>query len=352
MMQRSIGEDKEWDDYLKHCSLGQFQQSAMWARFKETEGWRPERIVFKNGDSVTGGLQALIRNTTFGAIGYVSKGPVLLEEDEHSVDAAVNSIFEIVNGNSLKAIVVLPPDDSSVIPEALMKHDFVKIPMLKVIDSTLLLPVDGGEVGINKSMNHRTRNKISKGVRRGVTVREGRITDIPMFFGMMEETCKRQGEKNLNPGSVEALENIWHAFNAERNIRLTFAEINGEPVAGMLCILFGDKVTIWKKGWTGKFSEFHPNDVLHKETFVWAFENGYSHCDFAGLNRKIAERLVRGNELTDQQKSSRDAFNLQFGGAPKLLPGAVIYIRNQPLRHIFRSFSKIREAFSFQGQCN
>ena len=341
-------QDNEWDDFLKRSPMGQFQQSAMWARYKETEGWRSERVVFKNGNRITGGLQALIRKTYFGAIGYVSKGPVVLNEDEPSVETAVKSIFEIMNLNQMEAIIVQPPDDSSVIPEVLMKHEFVKIPMLKVIDSTLLLPVKGGEVSINKSMNRRTREKIKKGVREGVTVREGCFCDIPIFFMMMADTCRRQGIKNINPSSVKALQNIWYSFNPRRNIRLTFAEINGESVAGLLCILFGDTVTLWKKGWTGRYSGYHPNDVLYKEAFIWAFENGYSHCDFAGINRNIAEWLICGNRLTDKQNSSRDAFIMRFGGTPKLLPSAVIYIKNLPLRHIFRSLNKIRETLSFQ----
>src|ERR1017187_3150477 len=72
-------EDPYWDDFLKATPLGHFQQSSLWARAKDIEGWRPVRMILTLDGQIAGGFQILTAHTRFGLIGYVSKGPVVIK---------------------------------------------------------------------------------------------------------------------------------------------------------------------------------------------------------------------------------------------------------------------------------
>ena len=318
--------------------MGQFQQSSMWAKYKEYTGWVPYRTVFKSDNQIVCGFQLLMKKTHIWNIGYISKGPVLNKENGIDIENTIDVMLDEVKQKNIIALVVQPPDNSIFIGEAFKKRLFHDVAMLGVIDATLLIPVEGGKESFEKSMTREKRRMIRQGIRCGVAVREGGRADIPLFFEMMSASCRRQGEGTPNPVSVESLGKLWENFNSHGCIRMTFAEYDREPLAGLLCIGFGDRVTLWKKGWSGKGREMHPNDILCLDAFSWACEKGYSVCDFAGLNTGIARALIGGNPLTDPQRASRDLFNLHFGGVPRLLPNAMIYLRN-PLFH--RAFERM-----------
>ena len=113
---------------------------------------------------------------------------------------------------------------------------------------------------------------------------------------------------------------------------MTFAEYNHEVLAGTLNIIFGKKVNLWKKGWNFKHPDRYPNDLLYYEILHWACSNNFNHCDFIAFDRSIADALQKGEPLSDAQKKSRHIFNLRFGGVPKILPPARIWIANPLLR--------------------
>ena len=337
IVEKGISRDDEWDDFLKRSPMGQFQQSAMWAKYKEHAGWSTYRTVIEKDRHIIGGFQLLIRKTPLGNIGYISKGPVFLDEDKSDIEMIVGSIFDVIRERTIRAIVMQPPDDSLMTREVFKNHGFIEIPGHEVIDATLLFPLDGGKEHIDKRMTSTSRYSIRQGIRKGVLIREATMDDIPIFFEMMSASCKRQGIRTPNPGSVEALKNLWNVFYGKGCLRLTLAEYNGEPVASLLCINFANRVTFWKKGWSGKGRGMNPNDALYYEAMLWAHKNGYAIVDFAGIDREIAETIIDGHRLTEKQKSGRDYFNLRLGGIPKLLPKAVIYIDSPVARRAFKA---------------
>jgi hypothetical protein len=150
----------------------------------------------------------------------------------------------------------------------------------------------------------------------------------------MAATCERQG-CSPSPGSEAAVLALWRAFSGQGRIRVSFAEYAGEPVAGALCLILGDRVTLWKKGWSGAQRERHPNQLLTYEAIRWAHRNGYKIFDCAGMAYSTAVSLLRGEPLTDAQKQGRDFFLLGYGAKPLLLPESWIYFRNPVIRYAY-----------------
>ena len=327
--------DPDWDAFLQSTSLGQYQQSSMWARYKASEGWQPLRCLFTDDGRILGGFQILCKKTRFGRVGYIPKGPVFPDAGPERYQLAVDSMVRAAHDHGLGALIAQPPDDCTEASAILKGKGFIGSHLLDVIDSSLLIPLDENLDEVMRRMDPETRRKIRQARKNDVSIRECDKEDLPVFFELMASTCRRQSTRP-NPSSPSLLQALWDAFRPNHRIEITFAEHNGKILAGVLCIRFGNRVTLWKKGWSESGGEFRPNDFLHEYAISKAHRDRFAVFDFAGLDRGIALSLASGKPLSTSQKKSRDVFNLRFGGLPKLLPQAMIYIKSNALRHAFR----------------
>jgi len=324
--------DAAWDEFLMATPMGQFQQSSMWARVKEAEGWESLRVLATIEDRIAGGFQILWRKTRLGRIGYVSKGPVAVPETEGLAELIAAQMREHATHTNIIGLIVQPPDESRITSDILGRSHFTEGNPMEVIETTLLVDVSKGPEALDKGMSRKdSLRKVRVAKQHGVTVREGTEEDIELFFDLMRATCARQGV-TPNPPTVEALRQLWLTFSRRGCLRVTFAECNHAAPAGFLNILFGKKVTLWKKGWNFAYPDRYPNDVLYYETLHWACSHHYNHCDVVSFDRGIADALRNGKPLSNVQKKSRNIFHLRFGGVPKILPPARLWIANPLLR--------------------
>jgi lipid II:glycine glycyltransferase (peptidoglycan interpeptide bridge formation enzyme) len=333
-------EDQAWDEFLESVPMGQFQQSSRWAQAKSAEGWRPIRRTISVNGRISSGFQILARATRFGRIGYISKGPVLAQENPAGIDAALTELKKSAQASQLTALVVQPPDQSTIDGATLRRHRLVANHLVNIIRATLLVDLSEGMEPIGRYMRKNTWVEIRQAKRRGITIREGTDKDIPEFFRLLLATCERQQTKPA-PSNAEALAAVWKAFEPARRIRLSIAEYSGEIVAGALCIGFGSRMTIWKKGWSGRHRERHPSQFLLYDAIDWAARNGYKLFDFAALSPDIAKALLQGVPLSEHQKKSRDFVHLSYGNKALLLPEDRVYIPNQGLRSLYRYAMKL-----------
>ena len=94
------------------------------------------------------------------------------------------------------------------------------------------------------------------------------------FFELMKKSCERQGNLTPNPNSLQRLQALWNSAGGSRRIQLAMARKDGEPVAGLLGIAFGERVTLWKKGWSGKFGDLRPNELVMDASLAAAKARG------------------------------------------------------------------------------
>jgi hypothetical protein len=231
----------------------------------------------------------------------------------------------------LRAIILQPPDDSEISTETLTKHGFGRDPVEFVIRATAVVDVSGGRALFMERMGKKSRWEARQALKQGVTVRVGSRADLPLFFSLMLETCRRQ-RTQPNPSRLELIEALWDAFSP--SVLLGFAAHAGKTVAGVLIIGHGHRMTIWKKGWNSQDSHLFANRLLNIEAFGWACDRGYAAVDFVALDAQITETLLSGGKLTEAQRSSRDIFHLRLGARPKLLPPARILVVNPTLRRL------------------
>lgn len=338
-------EDEGWDAFLQSTPLGQYQQSSMWARAKATEGWSVVRLLLTAEEEIIGGFQVLYKFSWWGGIGYVSKGPVMQQTSELSAGLALDLLQRACTRLRLRALVVQLPDECEDGPWGLAGRGFLNYTAGKVIESTWLIGLGSKRGGMDRAMTANTRREARQAIRRGVSVRQGKREDLPVFFEMMRSSCRRQ-KTMPNPGDVAFLYSLWDTSEPRNCIRLFLAEYEGVPLGGLMCIPFGRIMYAWKKGWSEAGSAHRPNELLNYDCLKWSAENGFDSVDFGAFDDEMALALLRGKPISEECKASRHFFNVRFGGRPVILPPAMIYIPNPLLRLAYRIvFSrKLRKA--------
>ena len=167
----------------------------------------------------------------------------------------------------------------------------------------------------------------------------GDRADLAAFFRLMESSCRRQNTRP-NPSRLELLEALWDEFSPQ--VLLGLVSVRGETIAGLLMVGHGRRLTFWKKGWDSRDQHSFANCLLNVEALGWAFERGYTSVDFGAVDPLIAETLVSGGQLSEQQLRSRHMFNLRLGAEPHLLPPARLLVVNPAMRQFHRLFSQCR----------
>lgn len=318
-----------WDRFLQQSPLGQFQQSRRWAEVKALDGWHRELILLEPKQLEAGGLQLLWKSTRIGRIGYVSKGPVLAQEDQDSINLSLDALSTKARSLRLRALILQPPDQSQISAEDLGRHHFSDHSVPSVIHSTATIPLGGDRESVLARMSRQVRWEVRAALKRGAIVRRGDRADLPRFFELMCESSRRQNS-SPNPSRLESLEVLWDRFGS--NVFLAFTRVADQNVAGLLMIAHGTRLTIWKKGWNSEATRFHANSLLMVEALSWASENGYSFVDLVAIDPGIARTVLSGVALSGPQLKSRDLFHLRLGAQPALIPPARVLILNPCLR--------------------
>jgi hypothetical protein len=294
----------------------------MWGIYKRIDGWEPWIRSFRAGIDITGGYLVLVKRTRIGSFGYVAKGP-LWKGDGPLPDWHLD-FTGIAKRLNLSALIVQPPDDDSATDRGLAAQGWTASSILGIIDATLMVSLsDFAERPYGNIRTDRRKN-IRKGQKSGLTVRECGRAELPIFFTLMGDACRRNGIRKPNPPDCNHLFRLWDSFDSDNRVRLTLVERGKEVISGQISIPFGDRVTFWKKGWSGGFRELHPNDLMQFDVLSWATSNGFSWCDFGGFGDK-----------------SPDRYNLSFGGVPKTLPSARLRFFSGPLNIAFRSMEPV-----------
>jgi hypothetical protein len=328
--------DPAWDDFLRSTPQGQFQQSSLWAEYKALEGWSHYRVIVTDAVGMVGGFQILWKKSRLGRIGYVSKGPVVHPESSHLVEVTGRLLHAASKTLGLTGVIVQQPDEAQNFLSADPLSGFVTSNPKAVVEATYLVDVRDNLERVRSRMSASLRRNVRKAHKQKATIRIGTAADLPLFFKLMSSICRRQNTAP-NPGSLEAVRHLWTVFAPTNSIRVTIAECAGQSPAAKLSLIFGDLVTVWKKGWDGTHGDWHPNELLEDEFLEWAHVQGYRACDFGSFNRSHASRILAGEMLGPTDLNSRDYYHFRFGGQPKLLPRSVVLFPNPCLRWCYQT---------------
>ena len=191
-------------------------------------------------------------------------------------------------------------------------------------DNTILLDLTPAEEQIMAGMKQKTRYNIRLAQRHGVQVRPGGLEDLDLLMRMYAETSSRDGFVIRDQSYYRR---AWEDFMGAGMAQPFIAEVEGEPVSGLIAYRFG--ATAWYL--YGMSRSAHrdkmPNHLLQWEAMRWAKSGGCAHYDLVG----IPGRPDPSDSLWGLYR-----FKVGFGGELLRTVGAWDYPLRPPLYWLYR----------------
>lgn len=318
-----------WDAFVSALDGGNHMQTGMWAEVKSTRGWGVCRVVARRNREIVGGAQILIRRLPLvGAIGYVPRGPVLAEDDPVLMGILLDTLRTLAREQRIHYVLVQPnhghPRSAALFETRGFRPSVVQAAPM----ATVLIDLTRSSEELMARMKGKTRYNVRLGLRKGVTVRSGTEADLTTFHNLLVAT----GRRNTFPiHPLDYYVAVWRVFDPRGCIKLFVAELEGEPIAALLALTFGNTVTYWRGAWAGEHGALHPNEALHWNAILWAKQRGFRWYDLDGIEVSQAKGLASeapGEKLTRADTS----FKAGFGGEYLVSPTACEYIANPALR--------------------
>ena len=321
------GRDDTWDAFVDGMPGGHHVQTSRWAEVKSVVGWRGIRVVVAREGAILGGCQLLMRRLpVLGAVAYAAKAPLVRRDDPRLAAVLMGALDRLARDQRILYIKLQPPSQRA--EAALLAADSRLVASGLPASPTCTVRIEAGRPldEIFRGFRRGTRSNIRKSERRGVSIRVADEADVPAFARLVGATARRQGFPPYPPEYYRA---IWRAFAPDGRARLLLAELDDEPLAGILVIGFGDSV-IYKMGaWGGTRAGVHPNELVHWAAIRWAHESGYRYYDFEGIDERVGRALAAGEEPPEAALHGVTRFKLGFGGEVVRFPGAYDWARHR-----------------------
>ena len=280
---------KEYEEFLKSHNRCHYAQSRQWAKIKGD--WENKIIVVKDSTGkIKGGLSILIRKIPYFncTLMYAPRGPICEENDEETFSLLIKEADNLAK--KYKAFMLkMDPDILQTNEEFknIAKKSGFKIAG-KIKDASKLLQPryvfrldikDKTEEEVFNSFHSKTRYNIRLASKRGVTLREGTREDLEKFKDILDVTGDRDG---FYIRTKEYFELIYDNM-MPNNLKLMFAEYNGEPIACVMNILYGNKQWYLYGGSLNKHRNLMPNYLLQWEMIKKAIQDKCDIYDFRGI---------------------------------------------------------------------
>ena len=271
-----------------------FQQSLEWGNVKTS--WKKEVIISEdNNGNIRGSLCVWIRKIPiFGNLMYSARGPVCDIYNEEVIKDLVEGAKELAK--KYKAFVlrvepdILKSDDKF--------RDIISRNGFKIKDDSkdfkdeiqprfvFRLDIkDKSEDEVFSAFHQKTRYNIRLATKKGVVIKEGTREDLKDFHRIMVETGERD---NFIIRSLQYFEKMYDEM-APTHMKLLMAYHEDKPIAGIIPIMFGNKVWYLYGASSNQHRNLMPNYLLQWTMIKEAIERKADIYDFRGVSGVVDE---------------------------------------------------------------
>jgi peptidoglycan pentaglycine glycine transferase (the first glycine) len=337
----SSATDPEWDRFVMDCPSPHHEQTALWGRVQSVRGWKPFRVMMRQGNALIGGAQILERRVRhLGNIGYLSRGPLIVTNDATLRRSLLSAIREIAQQRRLIYLAVNVPYPSDFTASDLEASGFSvrheRLPPTTPMAATIFMDLTQDLETILAKMQTTTRRYIRQGQRRGVTVREGKAEDMDTFGRLLVSHCERRGvQPNIPQGDF--LREVWKTFAPGGYLKVFVAERDNEVLIVLLVFAMGKWARAWRVGWSGLHAEARPNELIYWEAIKWSKANGCDFFDIIGFDTGNARAILEGRVIPENERCGMSDWKLGFGGRVLLFLPGYCYFGNPLARSLYRS---------------
>ena len=248
---------RDWNRVLESLPQAHILQTSEWALAKKQNGWTPTYMRWNANDgSIIGAAMVLERSLSLPlglniTVLYCPKGPTLDWKDTELRETVLKGL-ELYAKNRRAVFLKIDPDvvlgwgavGSENLTEAALGH-VIKAELVKrgwkfsddqiQFRNTVLIDLDRSEDEILAAMKQKTRYNIRLATKKGVSVRRGDLSDIPMLYAMYATTAVRD---NFVIRHEAYYASLWKSFFEASMAEFLIAEFNNQPIAAIVLFHF------------------------------------------------------------------------------------------------------------------
>lgn len=285
----------QFNRFVADFESGDLLQSYEWGDLKARSGWKPLRLIAEENGRIVAAASLLKRSLprVGKSIVYASRGPVLDTRNAELVRAFTEGMKRVARANGAILLKIDPP-----VPI----EDTESEANLRAVG---FQPIAAGGFGgtqprcvmqldLNRSLDEvmasfhqKWRYNIRLAEKRGVEVNPdcGR-EELSAFYTLLQETCARDG---FLVRGQRYFEDMWTLLHPPGYLKLALAYYEGQPVAGALCFLFGDKAWYTYGASSNAHRNVMPNHLVQWRMIQWAKASGCKWYDLRGVSPKKGE---------------------------------------------------------------
>lgn len=308
-----------WDALIGSLQDPHILQTWEWGRVKMQNDWHPIPIVWYDGiqEYVEAGeiqsrgltskspraaalvLERIVRISGFSPglrVMYIPKGPLLMDwGNKEERRWVLNGLEDFVKHRGA-IFLKIDPDVrlGSGIPGSTGSYDHslgeeVEADLKALgwcysseqiqFRNTVIIDLSLSEEELSANMKQKTRYNVRLATRKGVTVRPGTEADLGILYRMYAETAYRDGF-SIRDESYYIF--TWGRFLTQGMADLLIAEVNAEPVAGLIMLRFAGKAWYMYGMSRQTHREKMPNYLLQWEAMLRAKATGCTMYDLWG----------------------------------------------------------------------
>jgi peptidoglycan pentaglycine glycine transferase (the first glycine) len=283
-----IDDRSRWHVALRGLPSPHVLQTWEWGEVKRRHGWSPAHLLWQEEEHPVGAALMLRRklSPTPWSILYVPKGPALDYTNRAQLARVLGDLEAYARRQGALFCKIDPDTNLASVRQALVDRGWRYSGEQIQFQNTALLDLRPAEDDLLMSMKSKTRYNVRLAGRRGVTVRSGAASDVPLFYEMYAETGERDGFI-IRPLSY--YRDAWRSFLDAGMARMLLAEVEGEAVAGLILFRFGETAWYMYGASTSAHRERMPNYALQWEAIRWAKEAGCTAYDLWGAPQVLEE---------------------------------------------------------------
>jgi len=289
-----------WDELvMANPDGGHWLQGKSWAAFRSRRGYHPRFLIFEY-DKTTIAALALERSVAgFGKFWYFSKGPgvTTLNQLKRFTEAARLARPEAFFARFEPPVL----DNTSKAP--MLSQMGLKPARQQILKATIVVSLSADEDTIINAFKQKTRYNIRLAARKGVTVEavEANEANLNQMYDLMQATQERAGY--FLHTRAYFLE-LWRGLAAANQGQLFFARFEGQILAGVFAVHFGNKAWYKDGGSIREHTNVMAPYLLQWEVMRWLKARGVESYDLVG----VSPRAMAGHHIMD----SLEHFKLGF----------------------------------------
>ena len=335
-----LTDPKAWDEFVAQDPSGHLLQTWAWGELKGAFGWTPVRLAVERDGALVAGAQILYRRAGPLSIGYIPKGPVLLDQSEETSRRLWRAIHHRSRRMGTVLLKVEPPwrDEETERHDWLLANRLTPSPECIQPRRTIVVDLQGTEDEILARMKSKWRYNIRLSIRRGVRACQSNSA-MAAFYRLMEITGERDGfGVHTQAYYSRALELFVRAGRAA----LLMADFEGEPLAGLMAFAFNGQACYMYGASSNSHRELMPNHQLQWRAMQWARDQGCTSYDLWGITDTDAESPTA-------ELSGVERFKAGFGGEVVRYVGAYDRVYSRPLNWLVHKAWDLRKGVDSTG---